>query len=189
MVTTHDAAIVHRLRMLRSHGVTRDAADMTGPVEGAWYYEQQVLGYNYRMTDVQAALGSSQLARLPSFHRRRIELSQRYDELLRELPLFRPVTVNDRVSSLHLYAVEIDASRCIVSRAKVFARLRESGIGVNVHYIPIHLQPFWRARGFAPGDFPRSEAYYRQALSLPLYPALTDDLQERVVAALCRALS
>lgn len=189
MVTTQDAAIAHRLRMLRSHGVTRDAADMTGPVEGAWYYEQQALGYNYRMTDVQAALGNSQLARLPSLHRRRIELSQRYDELLRDLPLIRPAVKDDRVSSLHLYAVEIDPARCTVNRAQVFARLRESGVGVNVHYIPIHLQPFWRARGFGPGDFPCSEAYYRQALSIPLYPALADDVQETVVRALRDALS
>ena len=109
--------------------------------------------------------------------------------MLRELPLIRPAVMSDRVSSLHLYAVEIDASRCTVNRAQVFARLRESGIGVNVHYIPIHLQPFWRARGFAVGDFPRSEAYYQQALSLPLYPALTDDLQDVVVQALHTALS
>ena len=111
MVTTQDGALAHQLRMLRSHGVTRDAADMTGPVEGAWYYEQQVLGYNYRMTDVQAALGCSQLTRLPTFHRRRIELAQRYDALLRELPLLRPAVLSDRVSSLHLYAVEIDSSK------------------------------------------------------------------------------
>ncbi len=189
MVTTHDAAIAHRLRLLRSHGVTREAADMAEPGEGAWVYEQQVLGYNYRMTDMQAALGSSQLARLPTFHRRRTALARRYDALLHELPLTRPAVLDDRVSSLHLYAVEIDAARCGVSRAQVFARLREAGIGVNVHYIPIHLQPFWRARGFAPGDFPRSEDYYRRALSLPLYPTLTDDLQDAVVEALRVALS
>ena len=189
MVTTQDAALAKRLRLLRSHGITRDFADASVPVEGIWYYEQQTLGYNYRMTDVQAALGSSQLARLPTFRRRRIELAQRYEELLPELPLIRPAVMDDRVSSLHLYVVEIDASRCAKSRASVFARLFESGIGVNVHYIPIHLQPFWRARGFAPGDFPRSEAYYRQALSIPLYPALTDDLQDAVVGALREALS
>lgn len=188
MVTTQNAAVAHQLRMLRSHGVTRDPAEMRGPVEGTWYYEQQVLGYNYRMTDMQAALGSSQLARLPAFHRRRLELAQRYEELLRELPLIRPGVLNDRVSSVHLYAVEIDSVRCGVDRATAFARLREVGIGVNVHYIPIHLQPFWRERGFAPGHCPMAERYYARALSLPLYPLLNDAEQNFVVASLKAAL-
>jgi UDP-4-amino-4,6-dideoxy-N-acetyl-beta-L-altrosamine transaminase len=188
MVTTQDAMLAKRLSMLRSHGITRDAADMTGPAEGAWYYEQQLLGYNYRMTDVQAALGSSQLARLGEMYQRRRELVQRYDELLKDLPLVRPPTLADRVSSLHLYVVEIDAARGNVKRAEVFARLRAAGIGVNVHYIPIHLQPFWRARGFAAGNFPRAEAYYQRAISLPLFPRLAEHEQDCVVAALRAAL-
>lgn len=188
MVTTQDAALAHQLRLLRSHGVTRDAENMTGPIEGAWYYEQQLLGYNYRMSDVQAALGSSQLARLPQLHHRRVDLARRYDESLRGLPLTRPVTLADRVSSLHLYAVEIDSAHCRVDRATAFARLRETGIGVNVHYIPIHLQPFWRERGFAPGYCPAAERYYAGALSLPLYPLLNDAEQDFVVASLRAAL-
>jgi UDP-4-amino-4,6-dideoxy-N-acetyl-beta-L-altrosamine transaminase len=188
LVTTNDEQIASRLRLLRTHGITREASLMTAEPEGAWYYEQVALGFNYRLTDVQAALGSSQLRRLADLHRRRCELAQRYTELLADLPLRLPAESSDRQSSWHLYVVEIDATRCSQSRAAVFARLRERGIGVNVHYIPIHLQPHYRKLGFRAGQFPHSERYYRQALSIPLHPQLTQAQQDFVVAELAAAL-
>lgn len=184
IVTTNDPAIAKQLRLLRSHGMTRDSADLQEPAEGAWVYEQQVLGFNYRLTDLQAALGCSQLERLDAMHAARIALADRYDQLLAGAPLILPPRRADRVSAWHLYAVELDAARCKARRADVFAALREQGIGVNVHYIPIHTQPYYRQLGFAPGDFPAAERYYAQAISIPLFPAMTESQQQRVVAAL-----
>jgi UDP-4-amino-4,6-dideoxy-N-acetyl-beta-L-altrosamine transaminase len=189
MVTTRDPDLARRLRLLRSHGMTRDTAEMEGPVEGAWYYEQVALGFNYRLTDLQAALGLSQLRRLDAMHRRRVALADRYDALLADLPLRLPARQADRLSSWHLYAVEIDAQRTAVERPAVFAALREAQIGVNVHYIPIHTQPYYRRLGFRRGDFPAAEAYYGRALSLPLFPALTEAQQARVADTLRSALA
>jgi len=189
LVTTDDAALARRVALLRSHGMTRDPAEMTRLPEGPWVYEQRWLGFNYRMTDVQAALGASQITRLSDMQKRRQRLAQRYDELLAALPLVRPIELPDRVSSLHLYVVEIDEAHCATARATVFNRLRSAGIGVNVHYIPIHLQPYWRDRGFGTGDFPNAEAYYHRALSLPLFPAMTDGQQDTVAGALAAALT
>jgi UDP-4-amino-4,6-dideoxy-N-acetyl-beta-L-altrosamine transaminase len=189
MVVTQDAALAERLRLLRSHGVVRDPSKMIGEPDGPWTYEQQLLGHNMRMTELQAALGLSQLERLPWMHARRCALAQRYDRLLSCLPLRLPQRLPDRSSSWHLYPVEIDATRTTVCRRNAFERLRRAGIGVNVHYIPIHLQPFFRGMGFGPGDFPQAECYYEGALSLPLYPALTDADQDRVAAALSQALA
>jgi UDP-4-amino-4,6-dideoxy-N-acetyl-beta-L-altrosamine transaminase len=189
MVTTQDSALAKRLRLLRSHGMTRDQSDLLAPSEGPWVYEQQWLGFNYRMTDLQAALGRSQLARLTALHQARITLADRYDEGLAELPLRLPPRHADRVSAWHLYAIEIDATRCPRSRAEVFAALREQGIGVNVHYIPIHTQPYYRALGFARGDFPAAEQYYAAAISIPLFPAMTAQQQQRVVEAIRAALA
>jgi UDP-4-amino-4,6-dideoxy-N-acetyl-beta-L-altrosamine transaminase len=188
IITAQDDRFAERLRLLRSHGITRDRSLMSDGSQGAWYYEQLDLGFNYRMTDVQAALGSSQLRRLPSLHARRVELAARYDKLLADLPVITRSTPTDRVSALHLYVIEIDPQRCQVPRAVVFERLRAAGIGVNVHYIPIHLQPYYRRLGFGPGAFPAAEQYYSRALTLPLYPALTDDQQDRVVDTLAEAL-
>lgn len=189
MVTTPDPALAKRLRLLRSHGMTRDSGDLQEPAEGPWVYEQQWLGFNYRLTDVQAALGRSQLTRLSALHQARIGLANRYDELLAELPLRLPPRRADRISAWHLYAIEIDAQRCLRSRAEVFAALREQGIGVNVHYIPIHTQPYYRALGFSRGDFPAAEQYYAGAISIPLFPAMTAQQQRRVVDALRMALA
>lgn len=189
LVTTGDPAVAQRLRLLRSHGMTRERSRLSTPPEGAWVYEQQLLGFNYRLTDLQAALGESQLRRLDAMHSRREALADRYDELLAGLPLCLPPRLHDRVSAWHLYAVEIDDARAVPSRAKVFGAMREAGIGVNVHYIPIHTQPHYRRLGFAPGDFPAAERYYRRALSLPLYPTLTEEQQQRVVAVLRAALT
>jgi UDP-4-amino-4,6-dideoxy-N-acetyl-beta-L-altrosamine transaminase len=189
MVTTQDAALAKRLRLLRSHGMTREPADLMEAPEGPWVYEQQLLGFNYRLTDLQAALGLSQLGRLEAMHARRVALAERYDALLAELPLLRPARLPDRVSAWHLYPVEIDDARCAKPRAAVFAALRAADIGVNVHYIPIHTQPHYRALGFRRGDFPAAERYYARALSLPLFPALSAAQQDHVVATLRAALA
>jgi UDP-4-amino-4,6-dideoxy-N-acetyl-beta-L-altrosamine transaminase len=189
MVTTQDQALAKQLRLLRSHGMTREPADLGQPAEGPWVYEQQLLGYNYRLTDVQAALGLSQLGRLEPMQERRAALAQRYDELLGDLPLLRPARRDDRTSAWHLYAVEIDETRCNRPRAAVFDALRQAGIGVNVHYIPIHTQPYYAALGFRRGDFPAAERYYARALSIPLFPAMSHAQQDHVVATLRRALA
>lgn len=181
--TTNDPDLARRMQLGRSHGVTRDAAQMQdGAVQGAWYYEQIDLGYNYRMTDMQAALGLSQMDRLDDFIARRHVLAKRYDRLLAGLDVVRPVQSPDGHSALHLYPVQV------ADRARVFAAMRASGIGVNVHYIPVHTHPFWRARGFAWGDFPVAEAFYNRAISLPLHTCLTEEQQDQVVAALSQAL-
>jgi UDP-4-amino-4,6-dideoxy-N-acetyl-beta-L-altrosamine transaminase len=189
LITTQDAKLAEKLRLLRSHGITRDPSFMEGPSEGGWYYQQVALGFNYRMTDVQAALGASQLQRLAASAAARRALVANYSRLLADLPLKLPVELPDRESSWHLYVVEIDAARCRAPRARAFAALRAAGIGVNVHYIPIHLQPYYRRLGFGPGQFPAAEAYYSQALSLPLFPQLTQAQQQEVADALRRALA
>lgn len=177
LATTRDA----RLELLRSHGITRDAARMENPVDGPWYYEQIELGFNYRMTDLQAALGRSQMTRLQAYVERRHVLARRYDEALHGLPLERVTRRADNHSALHLYPIRLhDASR----RRAVFEGLRADGIGVNVHYIPVHLQPVYRRRGFARGQFPVAEAYYDGAISLPLFPRLGDDDQHFVIERL-----
>jgi UDP-4-amino-4,6-dideoxy-N-acetyl-beta-L-altrosamine transaminase len=184
MLTARDPTLLRHLARLRSHGITRDGAEMSGENEGPWYYQQVELGYNYRMTDLQAALGTSQLARLDGFLARRRELARRYDRLLADLPLARPPLDDD--SAWHLYAVRLeDAAR----RRSVFEALRSAGIGVNVHYIPVHLQPDYRRLGFKPGDFPVAEAYYAGALSLPLHARLTEPEQDFVVATLRNVLA
>ena len=189
LVTTRDPVVARQLQRLRSHGMVRDEAELTHPPEGPWVYEQQALGFNYRMTEVQAALGLSQLQRLEHMHAQRQALADRYDTLLADLPVIRPARLPDRVSAWHLYAIEIDAARTRSHRAEVFAALRAAQIGVNVHYIPIHTQPWYQALGFRPGDYPAAEHYYAQAISLPLFPRLTEDQQQRVVDTLRAALA
>lgn len=187
MVTTQNSRLARKLQLLRSHGMTRDAVEMTSESEGPWYYEQHMLGFNYRLTDIQAALGTSQLRRMDELHRARCSLADRYDPLLAGLPVRLPCRLPDRISSWHLYAVELlpEARR---TRAEVFKSMRDAQIGVNVHYIPVHLQPYYQALGFRPGDFPAAEAYYEGAISLPLFPALTPSQQERVANTLRTAL-
>lgn len=185
LLATQREDLAQALRLLRTHGVTREASQLEQPAPGPWYYEQQVLGFNYRLTDLQAALGTSQLARLAAFHERRRFLAERYGRLLAGLPIRLPVEPPDRSSAWHLYAVEVEPG---MDRGAVFRRMREAGIGVNVHYMPIHLQPYYRRLGFAAGMFPHAEAYAQRALSLPLYPGLTDAQQDQVVATLGQAL-
>lgn len=184
MILSRDASLLQRAARLRSHGITREVGEMEGGSDGAWYYQQVELGFNYRMTDMQAALGLSQLGRLEQFLARRRALARRYDSLLSDLTLDRPEMDDD--SAWHLYPVRLrDAAR----RSQVFERMRGAGIGVNVHYIPVHLQPYYRRLGFRPGDFPNAEAYYAGALSLPLHARLTDAEQDRVVQILGEALA
>jgi dTDP-4-amino-4,6-dideoxygalactose transaminase len=188
MITTNDDDLATRLRLLRTHGITRDPALMTGEPDGPWYYEQIDLGFNYRITDFQCALGISQMRRLDEFVARRALLAARYDELLADLPVRPLVQREGRESGWHLYVITL-APEVRHSRREVFDALRAAGIGVNVHYIPVHLQPYYRGLGFRPGDFPASEAYYASAITLPLFPALTEAEQDEVVAALREALS
>jgi dTDP-4-amino-4,6-dideoxygalactose transaminase len=183
---TRDPVLAERLELLRSHGVTRNEALMHGPSEGGWYYEQVALGFNHRMTDIQAALGTSQLTRLDQYLRRRHALGDLYDARLQGLPLTIPARLPGRYSAFHLYVVQLDDP---VLRRPVFEALRQANIGANVHYIPIHLQPFYRARGFEPGDFPKAEAYYARAITLPLHPQMTDGDVDRVVECLAEALA
>jgi UDP-4-amino-4,6-dideoxy-N-acetyl-beta-L-altrosamine transaminase len=184
MVLGNDAGLMRRVARLSSHGITRETSEMAWESEGAWYYQQTDLGYNYRMTDLQAALGSSQLRRIAEFVARRRELAARYQLLLAHLPLCLPPPSDE--AAWHLYAVQL---RQPAGRRAVFDALRAADIGVNVHYIPVHLQPWYRRLGFQPGDFPNAEAYYAGALSLPLWPGLSDAMQDEVVTQLGVALA
>lgn len=180
MATTNDPVLARRMRLLRSHGITREPAQMTGPAKGPWFYEQIDLGYNYRMTDIQAALGASQMRRIDDFVAKRHSQAQRYESLLSGLPVSLPWQHPDSRSAYHLYPICIDGDRTSRSRVDVFSRLREGGIGVNVHYIPVHTQPYFRSLGFRPGDFPQAERYYSRTISLPLHPRLSLEDQNRV---------
>ena len=185
MAVTNDSELSARMARLRSHGITRDQALMTREADGPWYYQQLELGWNYRMTEMQAALGLSQLKQLSSFVNRRRELAKAYDGYFAYLPLHLPGRQMGAESAWHLYVVRlIDAAR----HRAVFECMRAAGIGVNLHYIPVHLQPYYRELGFAPGDFPKAEDYYARAISIPLHAGLTETDQLRVVAALKHAL-
>jgi len=189
MALTNDDELAERMALLRSHGITRDPRRMQGESDGAWYYQQVDLGFNYRMTELQAALGVSQMARLDSYVTRRHEIAQRYDDLLSELPVITPWRDSKVYSAFHLYVICVPQLSEGRSRRSVFDALRADGIGVNVHYIPVHTQPYYRAMGFGHGDFPNAERYYAQAISLPLFPTMTEAQQTEVVAALGRALA
>ncbi|MFJ3523457.1 UDP-4-amino-4,6-dideoxy-N-acetyl-beta-L-altrosamine transaminase [Pseudomonas sp. NPDC090203] len=184
LVLTNRPELAERLRRLRSHGMTRDPAQMDEPSHGPWYYQQVELGFNYRITDMQAALGLSQLGKLDGFLARRRELAARYQQLLADLRLDLPTAQADAESAWHLYVVRLQTQRLAVSHREVFEGLRAAGVGVNVHYIPVHLQPYYRDLGFIAGDFPEAEAYYAQAISLPLFPAMTHEQQDFVIGQL-----
>ena len=188
MALTNDAQLATRMRLLRSHGITRDPELMENESEGDWYYQQIVLGFNYRITDIQAALGTSQMRRLDEFVARRQRLAERYDTLLRDLPLTLPWRHPDSYSAFHLYVVRLQLDRIGKNQRQVFEELRQQGIGVNLHYIPVHTQPYYRRLGFKPGDFPQAEQYYQEAISLPLYAGLSDIEQDQVVRALKEVL-
>jgi len=183
MALTNDSSLAQRMQMLRTHGITRDAAQMTRPSDGPWYYEQIELGFNYRMTDIQAALGASQMSRLDEFISRRRALAQRYSQVLAGLPIQLPVERADRKSAWHLYVINVK------SRGAVYEAMRRRGVAVNVHYLPVYLLPYYRALGFREGHCPNAEAYYNAALTLPLFPALTDAQQDEVGRALRDSLA
>ena len=188
MALTNNPQYAQRMELLRSHGVTRDPSLMTEKNPAPWCYEQSELGYNYRMTDIQAALGISQIAKLNQFVARRRELAARYDALLSDLPLRLPLADRQNQSSWHLYIVRLYLSRIALSHREVFDRLRSANISVNLHYMPVYLQPYYRAFGFAPGYCPEAESYCAEAISLPLYPDLSEQDQDYVVAILRRVL-
>jgi UDP-4-amino-4,6-dideoxy-N-acetyl-beta-L-altrosamine transaminase len=189
LVLTNSPERAEHLRRLRSHGMTRDPVQMDAPSHGPWYYQQVELGFNYRITDMQAALGLSQLNKLDGFLARRRQLVARYQALLADLPLTLPTPQPEAESAWHLYVVRLQTERLQHSHRQIFEGLRAAGIGVNVHYIPVHLQPYYRDLGFAAGDFPQAEAYYAQAISLPLFPAMSDEQQDFVVDQLRRLLT
>lgn len=184
MALTNNARLADRMALLRSHGITRDPRQMTHAPDGPWYYQQIDLGFNYRMTDLQAALGLSQMQRLDQFVERRHALGKRYDEHLAELPVVTPWQNPDGYSGLHLYVIRLRRDKAVTSHRQVFDALRAEGIGVNLHYIPVHIQPYYQQMGFKPGDFPEAERYYAEVVSLPVYPAMTEHQQDQVIAAL-----
>ena len=188
LATTNSKDLAENMRLFRSHGVTRDQGLMTSQSEGAWYYQQIDLGFNYRMTELQAALGVSQMQRLDEFVAKRHILKDRYNSLLSGLPIIKPYQDKNSYSALHLYPIKIDLINVSKNRKQIFNELREDGIGVNVHYIPIQTHPYYRQFGFKEGGFPNSESYYEAALSLPLYSGMCSQDQNKVVASIMKAL-
>lgn len=189
MAVTNSDELATRLGLFRSHGITRDADLMTKQMDGPWYYQQVALGYNYRMTDLQAALGVSQLDRLRAYVARRHEIAARYNALLADLPLTLPWQHPDSHSAYHLYVIRLQLDRIATTHLAVFEALRAKDIMVNLHYIPVHTQPYYQKMGFREGDYPEAERYYREAISIPMHPSLTDAEQDFVVAALREQLS
>ena len=188
MALTNSAELATRLGLLRSHGITRDPALMTEPMHGLWYYQQVALGFNYRMTDMQAALGVSQMTRLNDYVKRRHAIAQRYNELLADLPLTLPWQHPDSYSAYHLYVVRLQLDKISTTHPQVFEALRAQDIMVNLHYIPVHTQPYYLQMGFKHGDYPEAEQYYREAISIPMYPTLTPDQQDFVASCLREAM-
>lgn len=189
MVVTNNLDLAQKMDLYRSHGVTRNPQLMTKETEGPWYYQQVDLGFNYRMTELQAALGVSQLYRLHEFVSKRHQIAQRYNEILHNLPVVLPYQLPQTYSGLHLYVIRIQLDRIKKSRKEIFESLRAKNIGVNVHYIPVHTQPYYQAMGFTVGDFPQAEAYYEAAISLPMYPDLSEDQLNYIYQSLKEVLN
>lgn len=187
MALTGDGYLAEKMALLRSHGITRDPGCMTHEPDGPWYYQQVDLGFNYRMTELQAALGCSQIERLDQYVERRHELARRYDFLLSELPVTISWQHPDTYSGLHLYVIRLRLDEIRVGRRQIFQAMRELGVGVNVHYIPVHMQPFYQFMGFRDGDFPHAEQYYGEVITLPMFPTMSESQQDMVVAALRKA--
>lgn len=188
MVLTNSEELYKKLTLYRSHCITRDENLMTKEADGPWYYQQIGLGFNYRMTELQAALGLSQLAKVDKFVARRRQLAERYNELLKDLPLKLPYQNTDTDSSWHLYIVRVDFNKVKKTKKQIFAEMKAKGVCLNLHYIPVHTQPYYQNLGFKHGDFPVSEKYYEEAFTLPLYYSLTDEQQDCVVSALKEVL-
>lgn len=188
MVLTNSEELYKKLTLYRSHCITRDENLMTKEADGPWYYQQIGLGFNYRMTELQAALGLSQLAKVDKFVARRRQLAERYNEILKDLPLKLPYQNTDTDSSWHLYIVRVDFNKIKKTKKEIFAEMKAKGVCLNLHYIPVHTQPYYQNLGFKYGDFPVSEKYYKEAFTLPLYYSLTDEQQDYVVSALKEVL-
>ena len=184
VAVTNRADLAEKLRLLRSHGITRDEGLMTQSMDGPWYYQQIALGFNYRMTELQAALGLSQMQRLEEFVLKRHKLASRYDELLQNLPVTLPWQHPDSYSARHLYVIRLQLEKINTSHLDVFNALRTSGILVNLHYIPVHMQPYYQKQGFESGQFPEAEQYYKEAISIPMFPAMTEEQQNTVCSTL-----
>ena len=188
MALTNQVFLAEKMQSLRSHGITRNSEKMQYRPHGGWYYEQIDLGFNYRMTDIQAALGLSQLKRLEQFVKRRHQIASKYNNALRSLPLILPFQRQDVYSAFHLYVIQVDQEQSPINRDVLFNRLREEEIGVNVHYIPVHTQPYYQQRNFKKNQFIEAEKYYSNALSLPIFSALADDAQQKIISVLEKAL-
>lgn len=188
MVLTNNEELYKKLCLYRSHGITRDASLMTHDTDGPWYYQQIDLGYNYRMTELQAALGVSQMDRLDEFVNRRRYLVKRYNQLLQDLPVVTPQVLEGANPSWHLYMVRVDFNKAKLDKVQFFAEMKKRGIVLNLHYIPVHTQPYYQKLGFKQGDFPKSEKYYEEIFTLPLYYDLTEEQQDDVVTALQHCL-
>ncbi|EIY9462294.1 UDP-4-amino-4,6-dideoxy-N-acetyl-beta-L-altrosamine transaminase [Vibrio vulnificus] len=187
-VMTNQKALSDKMTLLRSHGITRDPEQMEGESHGGWYYQQIDLGFNYRMTELQAALGVSQMQRLDDFVAARHHLANRYNRLLQSLPVVLPYQLENTYSGLHLYVIRLRLDKLSLTHKEVFDALRGKGIGVNLHYIPVHTQPYYEKMGFREGDFPESERYYREAISLPMFHTMSTDQQDEVVRVLSEVL-
>jgi UDP-4-amino-4,6-dideoxy-N-acetyl-beta-L-altrosamine transaminase len=184
LATTNSPDLAERMKLLRSHGITRDEKLMTKKKEGSWYYQQIELGFNYRITELQAALGITQMQRLDEFVAKRHIIQERYDNLLDDLPLIKPYQCSDSHSALHLYPIQVEIDKGDKVHSQIFDGLRSNGIGVNLHYIPIHMQPYYQKFGFTEDDFPNSKAYYHKAISLPIYSNLSEEHQNKVALVL-----
>lgn len=185
MALTNDLELMVKMARLRSHGITREVDEMTHDPDGPWYYQQLELGYNYRMTDIQAALGVSQFKKLSHFISERQKVAARYGQLLAEMPVLLPWQSPDGYSAFHLYVVRLRQEDSAGNGHKqVFESMRAAGIGVNLHYIPIYRQPYYAAIGFNPQDFPEAEQYYKEAITLPIYPGLSESQQRDVAQCL-----
>lgn len=190
MAVTNDTKLARRLRILRSHGITSTVEEMhSRPDFEIWNYQQIDLGFNYRMTDIHAALGLSQMKRLDEFVKRRNKLAERYDKQLADLPIKTPWQHPDSYSSYHLYPIRLDPNATARTQREVYDSLRANGILINLHYIPVYRQPFFEALGFRPGYCPEAERYYHETISVPLYPAMTNEQQDLVVATLTKVLN
>ena len=188
MAMTNDAQLAKRMQLLRSHGITRDVNEMTQEPDGPWYYQQIDLGFNYRMTDLQAALGLSQMNRLDEFVAKRHVIAKRYDQLLSDISVTIPWQHADSYSGLHLYVIRLKLTEIGKTHRQVFESLREAGMGVNLHYIPVYRQPYYEGLGFKTGYCPDAEKYYAEAISLPMYPGLIEAQQNYVIAVLRGAI-
>ncbi|WP_222616098.1 UDP-4-amino-4,6-dideoxy-N-acetyl-beta-L-altrosamine transaminase [Vibrio metschnikovii] len=187
-VVTNSQALADQMALLRSHGITRDPQQMIGESHGGWYYQQIDLGFNYRMTELQAALGVTQMSRLPQFITARHRLAERYYQDLKDLPIILPYQLENTYSGLHLFVIRLQLDKITLTHKQVFDDLRENGIGVNVHYIPVHTQPYYEKMGFKKGDFPHAERYYQEAISLPMFHTMTDVQQDEVIRVLSAIL-